>query len=359
MSGIALILAVTTGVTSACTVSVQDRQLPLSQRFPPSEAVPDIPDLEPAAAVWAKATFVLPARVKNGPSVHPVAMLSKDKALMVTSYARRSAFFAYDRRTGRHQVLATAPKWGECDLCYDIMSVAMNETQIAWTAGIYRSEPGNPGKRHVELWIMPRSGGQMRLVTWLTGHGDIPGGDELTITGDHAIWKGGDDTYRVPLAGGHPERISSPAEVRPVKPDPEVRNFSCDVEWCVGQTYPRPNEVTTLVVQRRDGSGRDTVAASSERPLIGDRFGLFNPPYVYAGNSIHISTGDLGSSVVVYDRCTGKTAQVGAPQEDEESAEVLQGATSSQEPILFWPTRSEKQYVVLDLSRISDQQCKN
>ncbi|WP_239514267.1 hypothetical protein [Streptosporangium sp. 'caverna'] len=310
--------------------------------------------------MWAKATFALPARVKNGPSVQPVAMLSKDKALMVTSYAMRPIFFAYDRRTGRHQALATAPKWGECNLCYEIMSAAMNETQIAWTAGIYRSEPGNPGKRHMELWIMPRSGGQMRMVTWLTGPGDIPWGDELTITGDHAIWRSEDDTYRVPLAGGHPEKINPPAEPRPVKPDPEVRNFRCDVEWCVGRIRPRPDEVTTLVVQRRDGSGRATIAASSsERPLIGDRFGLFDPPYVYAGNSVHISTNDLGSNAVVYDRCTGKTAQVGAPQEDEGSAQVLQGATSPQEPILFWPTQSEKQYIVLDLSRISDQPCRN
>ena len=95
--------------------------------------------------------------------------------------------------------------------------------------------------------------------------------------------------------------------------------------------------MTTLVVQRRDGSGRATIAASSAHSLIGDRFGLFNPPYVYGENSVHISTDDLGSNAVVYDRCTGKIAQVGAPQEDDESAEVLQGVTSSQEPILFWP----------------------
>ena len=199
----------------------------------------------------------------------------------------------------------------------------------------------------------------MRMVTWLTGHGDIPWGDELTITGDHAIWQSGDGTYRVPLAGGPSEKIDLPADPRPVKPDPEVRDFSCDVEWCVGRTRPRSNEMTTLVVQRRDGSGRATIAASSAHSLIGDRFGLFNPPYVYGENSIHISTDDLGSNAVVYDRCTGKIAQVGAPQEDDESAEVLQGATSSQEPILFWPTQSEKQYIVLDLSRISDQPCKN
>lgn len=117
--------------------------------------------------------------------------------------------------------------------------------------------------------------------------------------------------------------------------------------------------MTTLVVQRREGSGHATIAASSERPLIGGRFGLFNPPYVDAGSSIHVSMDDLGPTAIVYDRRTGKTAQVGAPQEDEESVQVLRGATSSQEPVLFWPTQSEKQYIVLDLSRIFDRPCEN
>jgi hypothetical protein len=355
----AILLAVgVAGAASACTVTIADHRPP-----PRPDVLPEAPELDAVAEVWPGATFTLPTRLRKGPSVQPVAMLSADEVLMVTPFTL-ARFVAYDRRTGSHRVMATAPKWGACDLCYEVRSVAVSRTRIVWTAGIYRSEPWNAGKRHVELWTMPRSGGPMRLVTWLTGHDDIPLDDTLTIDGDHAVWQGGDHAYRVPLSGGKAERITDPvAAGLTAAPDPEMGDRRCGVAWCVGRVPPRPHELTTLVVERKDGSGRTAVAASSGGRLIGDRFGLFGLPYVYDEGPVHISTEEPESSAVLYDRCTGRSARAGAPErpgagDDADSAGVItQGATGPDEPILFWEERGGKRYTVVDLARIPDSPC--
>ncbi|GIH98237.1 hypothetical protein Pta02_02460 [Planobispora takensis] len=261
----------------------------------------------------------------------------------------RPGFVAYDRRTEKHRILATAPEWGQCSACYEIGSVAVGRTRIAWTAEVYRSEPWNAGKRHMELWTMPRSGGPMTMVTWLTGHGDVPFEDSLVIEGDHAVWKGGGDGYRVPLAGGEAERL--PGSVEPL--DPEARH--CGAEWCVQQLPPEPHELTAVAVERKDGSGRTTVAASGGKPLIGDRFGLFGPPYVYDEGPLHISW--PGATGLLYDRCTGRSALLGALEGDRTATVVTPGASGTDDPILFWLEPGGRRYAVVDLSRIPDRLC--
>ncbi|MFB9876781.1 hypothetical protein ACFFMN_02450 [Planobispora siamensis] len=335
-----------TGSVAACTVTFTT----VDRRASPRPAVlPEPPELDTAAEVWPEATFTLPTRLGNGLDVQPVAMLDTDEVLMITPFAL-ARFVVYDRRTKKHRVLATAPKWGECDLCYDIKSVAVSRTRIAWTAEIYRSEPWNAGKRHMELWTMPRSGGPMRLVTWLTGHGDVRFEDSLVIEGDHAVWDGGHDGYRVPLTGGKADRLPGSFALL----DPESRN--CGAEWCAQQLPPRPYELTTVAVERKDGSGRTTVAATGG-PLIGDRFGLFGPPHVYDDGPVYISGGRTEPSAVVYDRCTGRSAWAGADGADDSSEGVKQGARGTDDPILFWLEPGGRRYAVVDLSRIPDWFC--
>ncbi|MFI6454091.1 hypothetical protein ACIBF6_21325 [Streptosporangium amethystogenes] len=312
-----------------------------------------------AVKVWPEAVFTLPTRLRKGPRVQPVAMLSANEALMVAPFASRPQFVAYDRRTRRHRVLATAPKWSDCSLCYEIRSVTVGEEQIVWTVGVYRSERWNPGLRHVELWAMPRSGGQMRLVTWLTGHYDeFPLQDELTIDGDQITWRNENGSYRIPLSGGKPQEITVPAgSTSADRPDPDVRYMTCGVEWCVGQMYPRDYELTTMLVQRRDGSGRTTFPALGEGPLIDDRFGLFKLPYVY-GVEERAPIKDWGSSALLYDRCAARSVRVGVKHGVEDSEEIGWGASGAKAPILFWREQGNR-YTVLDLSRIPDQPCRN
>ncbi|MGC5010657.1 hypothetical protein ACLQ2R_07830 [Streptosporangium sp. DT93] len=342
---------VVAGALPACTATVVDRRPPIPSR---PATLPEPPTSPPAAEVWPKAVFTLPTRLGKGLDVDPVAMLSEHEALMVTTFAMRLRFLAYDRRTQRHRVLATAPAWSECDLCFEIRSVAVGEKQIVWTAGVYRSERWNQGLRHVELWSMPRSGGRMKLMTWLTGHYDaFPLQDTLTVDGDQVTWRGEGASYRIPLSGGKPQRIDeTPAP--PVRlPDTDTRSMMCGVEWCVSQLMPDVHELTTVVIQRRDGSGRTTVPASMNSPLIHDRFGLFSPPYV-EGDVVRRA----GSSALLYDRCTATTARIGTRYEVEGSETVQQGSPGQKPPILFWKDRGGR-YVVVDLSRIPDRPCRS
>lgn len=167
----------------SCTIRDASPPLPGRPVVPP-----EVPEFGLAANTWRDAVVTVPAKAEGKPAIKPAAMLGEDEVLMVTSSEVRPAFYSYDLRTGGVRALGTAPKWAECSLCFEVMSVATSETRIVWTAGVYRSEPWNAGKRHVELWTMPRSGGEMRLVTWLTGHGEVPFEDKLSIVGDDAVW---------------------------------------------------------------------------------------------------------------------------------------------------------------------------
>ncbi|NRQ36787.1 hypothetical protein HII36_33860 [Nonomuraea sp. NN258] len=343
------------GVMAACTTAPAQR--PAAELSGPPPAVPRP---EPASAVWPEAVRTLPGRLARGIRVKPVALLSETEALMVTSAEARPTFYSYDLRTGRHRALATAPEWGDCNLCYVVRSVAVGETRIAWTAEVYRSEPWNAGHRHMELWSMPRSGGPMRLVAWLTGHGEVAYHEELTIEGEHARWIGPlRDGYRVPLNGGLAQAISRTPP--PSVPIPGTREVWCAGDWCVGRVPPRNNALTTLIVQRGDGSRRAEIAASdAEGPLLAGRFGWFGLPYVYGD----ASQDEPNGARLLHDMCTGRSGRLGAePKKTEpkktqprtdEAPEVHRGAAGSAPEILFWATSGkERTWTVLDLSRVA------
>jgi hypothetical protein len=114
-----------------------------------------------------------------------------------------------------------------------------------------------------------------------------------------------------------------------------------------------------VIVRRKDGSDLRTVVAGYRgHGLIGDRFGIFDPPFVYNPHGgIAFSDGSLGDAAVLYDRCSGRTGLIGPLHANATArAQIRLGALAPQLPILFWKD-SKKWYTVLDLSRISDQAC--
>ncbi len=345
-----LIIAVSLAVSCA---GADTDQRPL----PPPKNLPEPPRLEPAANLWPEAMITLPARGPGGTEVQPLAMLGEDEALMITSVEWRPIFYSYDLRKKKFRVLATAPEWAECGSCFEVMSVGVSENRIVWTAGVYRSEPWNSGKRHVELWTMPRSGGPMELVAWLTGHGELPFSDELSIIDDHAVWSGGSRAYRVSLDSG----AAVPLPVRPKAKLVSVlglRDSSCGPEWCVAGVAARRFEMTKLVIQRKDGSGRREIAAASGEALMNDRFGLFEPPYVYGAGERSFTNTHPAPQPILYDRCTNRSGRIGGLREDSAIPEVFRGAAvPGGEPVLYWNTQNHKTWHVLDLSRISDRPC--
>ncbi|SEH02503.1 hypothetical protein SAMN05444920_12741 [Nonomuraea solani] len=298
----------------------------------------------------------MPALVKKGSALEPAAMLGKEKVLLIAGRWSRPTFHSYDLRTKKFRTLGTAPKWTDCSACFELRSVATSETRIVWTVGVYRSEPWNAGKRHVELWTMPRSGGDMKLVTWLTGHDELPMDDELSIAGDDAVWRGGSHAYRVPLGGGPAQRLSVAERKAPEFPGLESLATQCGREWCVGMVPSRRYALTELAVLRKDGSDRRKVVAAYGKPLMNDRFGLFGGPYigdVYDGDN-------PGPQPVLYDRCTDTTARIGGLLKEDPGYEMRTGgetAAAPDEPILYWTSPDRKSWTVLDLSRIPDSPC--
>ncbi|MCF6468290.1 hypothetical protein FAF44_07725 [Nonomuraea sp. MG754425] len=339
--------------TLSCTAQESGPSLPGHPQVPP-----EVPEFGLAADIWRDAVVTVPVRVKGRPPIKPAAMLSEDEVLLVTSSQMRPTFYSYDLRAGRIRTLGTAPKWAECGLCFEVMSVATSETSIVWTAGVYRSEPWNAGKRHVELWTMPRSGGRMRLVTWLTGHGEIPEG-RLSIIGADAVWRGDRQTYRVPLGGGPVQRLPSATQTVPAAAR-ELDGTRCGREWCVGMRPSRLNELTRLVVLRKDGTERREVVASYGGPLLNDRFGLFAGPYVNGNREMTYTAKHPAPQPVLYDRCTEKSGRIGGRLEDSATYGVStagERAADPEEPLLYWNSSDHKSWIVLDLSRIPDSSC--
>lgn len=116
--------------------------------------------------------------------------------------------------------------------------------------------------------------------------------------------------------------------------------------------------MTKLVVQRRDGSGRREIAAASGDALMNDRFGLFEPPYVYGATERNYTNANPGPQPILYDRCANRSGRIGGLREESAIHEVFRGAAMpGGEPLLFWNTRNHKAWHVLDLSRIADRPC--
>ncbi|WP_433378459.1 hypothetical protein [Streptosporangium sp. CA-115845] len=357
------------GAGTACT----------SQQPPEwSAELPEEP-AAPAGGGWPEALITVPRKLKNGRSVVPLAMLGKDTALLTTS-EHRPALLSFNVRTGRQTVLATAPEWAACEECFEIKRSAVNAEQVALLVqGEKKPDPRYDGERHMELWVMPRAGGPMKMVTRLPANGqDYSSG--FQITDDLALWWGFDGVWHVPLTGGEPKQVL-PGRALRVTSWPwaydmrrqsivnlvthqenkarrldDVEGPYCGSVWCVGRADAPPRELTRTVIQRVDGSGRTIVSgfALGLLPPIRGRFVLFGLPTATGDNK-------FGPPFQLYDRCTRRKALLGPPDRAETETtrdEIRYGAATPEMSLLIWEA-SATRYTVLDLSRISDAPCAN
>ncbi|WP_329093331.1 hypothetical protein [Streptosporangium sp. NBC_01469] len=363
------------GVSAACGVSINNSRRPVAEVGAPA--------LPSARKVWPQAFFVVPQFIKGIGDVTPVVMLDRNTVLLahgdVVADDTRPAMISYDRRTGRHRVLATAPKGG---VYHDVLKVALTDDEIIWIAG------GDPSPQ--QIWAMPRTGGSMRLIAApISGPETVDG---MEVTKDEVIWWEEGEVYRVPLAGGIPQK-SSIGKHRSIASWPwaydeqsdDITNLvtsekrdtgavdglfkRCGPTWCVGAARPEQNEITQVVVQRSDGTDRRVFPGQHrQRGLAAERFGFSDPPLVYGrSGGTTISSGwssdSLGNVAVIYDRCTGKTALLDPPDVKASLSAGLQydpgviriGADKSG-TLLLWNALRER-HAVMDLAGIPSGSC--
>ncbi|MDP9863460.1 MULTISPECIES: hypothetical protein [Streptosporangium] len=326
----------------------------------------------------------MPRRFSDVRDVQPLAMLSKHEVLLADPDERRPVLVRYDRRTGKHKILATVPEGARY---HWIQNVTVSDSHIVWIAAVRRPDRTTAG---LELWTVPIAGGQVRSVAPVSpkpvGISTHSGQEyRLEIVGDQIVWwdDNGGPVHGVPLAGGTPTLLGSGyistwpwvhdgeetvtnliTKEKRTAEDVDGIDRRCGPEWCVSGADIGNYELTQVIVQRRDGSARRTVPGQFRRePLLHERFGFFDPPQVSGGGLIGFAgrhVGSLGDASVIYDRCTGKTAVL-RPKRDEPAERgpesIRVGGSTSGGPLLFWRNDAHKQYMAMDLAAISGQGC--
>lgn len=355
----------------------------MSQSASRPTAPPPVPTLPAAEDVWPEAFFSVPRWFSDTRDVQPLAMLSEHEVLMADPDEHRPILVNYDRRTGRHKVLGTVPE--STARYHRIENVTVSDSQIAWIAAVRHPDRTSP---ELQLWTMPITGGPVRFVALFSPDPHRPGGRDgrmyrLEVVGDQIVWweDSGGSVYRVPLTGGTPTLMGSgyistwpwvhdgkntitnivTGEKRSAeKVDGTDRR--CGPEWCVSGVARAANQLTQVIVQRRDGSRRGIVPGGFRRtPLFHERFGFFDPPKVI-GEGSSISTarvGRLENGSVIYDRCgdTSAALQLKEGKAAEYELTIQVGGSIPGGPLLFWRNDVRKRYTVMDLAAIPEQGC--
>ncbi|NRQ39225.1 hypothetical protein HII36_46500 [Nonomuraea sp. NN258] len=322
---------------------------------------------------------MLPAELEDGTWLWPVGALGRDEILLIAQ-ARRPAFFGFDTRTKSRRLLARAPEWASCGGCFEIQKTAIGADLIAVIVKGYAPDATTGGKRHYEIWTMPRTGGAMRMAVRLPENLQAEEAyvDGFQIVGNTAVWWGIDsDIWRVPLAGGTPEQVR-PGDRAHVSSWPWAHDaaaktiihlgtgeeidvdatghpLACDSVWCVGADG-RSDEV---VVLKADGGGRVTVPGTvlMFKPPIHNRLVLLRMPGRQYGGSFGGSA--LGAIVQLYDICTRRQAFLGSAtlaRAELPWDAIRLGAHTPEGPIVYWRAGGNR-FVVVDLARITAHPC--
>ncbi|MFI6534776.1 hypothetical protein ACIBHY_20140 [Nonomuraea sp. NPDC050547] len=158
---------------------------------------------EPVAHVteaWPEAIAKVPRVASNGWKYRPVAAIGPAEILLAAdqSFEKAGRVAVYDMASKATHDLGAVP---DPRRGYFVQDWAGDDKHVVW----YGETPNNKDI-WADIWVMPRTGGEARRLTELTG--DQAQIEVLNVTADHVVWsvrKGG--VYRIPLTGGEPEKI--------------------------------------------------------------------------------------------------------------------------------------------------------
>ncbi|XRQ16302.1 TolB family protein [Actinomadura welshii] len=315
---------------------------------------------------WPDAVRTVPGELPNGRELHPVTLLDDGTLVGRTwsSLEKADKLWAYDLDARKATVITdiVVPR-GSKIFASDF---TVGGGQIVWWLS-YRVD----GRDTVEIWGAPVAGGTARKLTGLPGDNV----STLLIDGDAIVWGMADGVYRVPLAGGTPERIpgtdgfgivswpwiGSPAsdgkkvgdikykslwnvrtgERRGARLAPYKGMWSCGVTWCVGGPAPgiTYHGKPAIAVQRRDGEAGSLITSNG---LIGPMWGAIHGRFLV----YHPRRSAVGNHVL-YDVETGTLLDTGARQYN---GERMGPALNDRDPQHF--VSGEDGLVLIDFSKI-------
>ncbi|MER5423442.1 hypothetical protein [Streptosporangium roseum] len=334
---------------------------------PTDTAEPRRVAIRPAAEVWPAAVAKIPAKAADGRRYRPVTGLSATELLLVaeTSFEKAGRLEAYDTAARRSTVLTDMPA-PEGVKGYFVQGVEVGSEYIAW----WGVTPNNSDK-WADFWVVPRAGGTAKQVGQVTG--DLSEVERIGVTADSVVWSAaGGGIYRMPLAGGSPEKIAGTdglhlmswpwavdvangregegeqknqtkvvnletGRTTEVNVPAGVEGLRCGPVWCFGEEKDQGNNAG--VVQRVDGSDRkgppDLSAWGGEHHLARG-FGLFQVSGVVGrearGEEIEDAQAPLAA---VYDPVTGTTAGIGR-RDPSGVGGYGTGTSSSPTSVLYW-----------------------
>ncbi|MFC4063048.1 hypothetical protein ACFOWE_32620 [Planomonospora corallina] len=319
-------------------------------------------EVRPAAEVWPAAVSTIPAKAPDGWRYRPVTALSATELLLAaeSSFEKAGRLEVYDTAGGSRRVLADMPGPPGAK-GYFPQRVEAGAENIVW----YGTNPSG-GAAWADFWVVPRSGGTARRIGEVTGApAEVDG---IGVTADSVVWSvraGG--VYRMPLAGGAPERIEGAdglhllswpwaadvgerdfqkaqgklvnletGQVTEVKAAEGTTTFRCGPQWCFGEG---DGTGAKAFAERVDGSRRSVLpglSALGGRLLLARDFGMFHVSGVVGrderGEEIEDRTAPVAA---LYDPAAGTLAGIGNG-DGQGGGGYGWGTSSSPSAIVYW-----------------------
>ncbi|MBO3745181.1 hypothetical protein J5X84_03805 [Streptosporangiaceae bacterium NEAU-GS5] len=176
-----------------------------------------IEDAGPISNVWPLAVVPTPERSSDGLTYEPWAALDASHILLAAAPAGKDAFpvrfDVYDTSSKTIAPLTDLPRTTGLER-QTLMYAEGDEAHVIWEVLAIGTGPSKVS----ELWTIPRSGGSATLLHSFRANDKDQAHFFYHLNGDTVEWMGGDPVrspmdslYRLPVTGGTPERVPSPA----------------------------------------------------------------------------------------------------------------------------------------------------